>query len=580
MQRTLTRTTLKLGAIADRVARRRLLLQFSFGIVAFVLGFWGWTIKTPPSDWNDWANNFFRTIQLITLHFPTEFDGHLPWQLQLGRLAVPLIAFVASLNVVLGAITRPVRLALLPTVADHVVFVGAPKLTDGATARLIGEGHHLVFVHPQIEGSRLDVLEGLGVTVVAMDPLQTPILADLNLAAARAVFVATGNDVDNANLSVMIAEQVKGRSASRARLVLAVEFEREDLARELIRVVDDTGKAAPIRFVRLSPDREGLELELQSHAPTFSARRRDDVAHVLFVGLVGSWEQSLSRLIVALQDRPDETPLVTMVLDPSEEERFKNWRSERPDLGVVVRFDVVAKGFELLPVPMFSGEKMGGRFPPQLMIVMREDAEGLATAFAARHADSGIPRDIPVLLRQSREDRLLRLISGGPDAQQRGEGPLVPFGGLLRDESVRRLLDRAGDRTAIALHAAYLREAGGSGIDKRTVLEEWETLPETFREANRSSAAHVRVFLSAIGKSPASFVAADSRSLTADEWLRLAKIEHRRWCADRIDRGWRQGAVRDDAERIHPCIVEWDLLSQLERAKDGNAVRTLLALPP
>jgi len=576
MRRALTRTTLRLGTLADRVARRRLMLQTAAGTIAFLLGFWGWTLKSPPEDWNGWANDFFRTVQLITLHFPTEFDGALPWQLQVGRLAVPLVAFFASLNVVLGALTRPVRLALLPFVRNHVVFFGAPKLTDAATAKLIAEGHHLVFVHPGIDGARLDVLEGIGITVVATDPLQTPILADLNLASARAVFVSTGNDVDNANLAMMIADHAGRRDDLAERLVLAVEFEREDLAAELVAVVDDTAKGTGIRFYRLAPDREGLSLELRVHAPAFAPGRGAVSAHALVVGLVGSWEQALSRLLVALQDRPDDVPIVSLILDPAERDRFEAWRRARSDLALVARFEVLPRGAGLLHDPQAAPWRAD--IPaPQIVVVMREDAEGLATALALRHSDCGIPAATPILVRQSREDHILDQLSKRVSKDD-ATAPLVPFGGLLRDAGVSNLLDRVGDRAAIALHARYLEGAENLGVSSPRVLETWEALPETYRDANRCSAEHLPVLLAATGREPATFDPAAFAAISDEEWGRLARIEHKRWCADRIDRGWRHGVLRDDAARRHPCLVDWSELSATDREKDVNAVRTLLAL--
>jgi hypothetical protein len=576
MQRALTRTTLKLGSLAERVARRQAILIGLAGAIAFALGFYGWMLKSPPDDWSGWASNFFRTVQLITLHFPTEFDVALPWQLQVGRLAVPLIAFLGSLKVVVGTITRPIRRALLPLVRDHIVFFGDPKLADAAMASLIGRDHHLVFVHSAIGEARLEVLEGLGGTVVTADPLQMPILDDLNLDRARAVFVSTGDDVDNADLAMMVVERCADRDPAADRLILAVEFTRDDLAGELVAVVDDAAKRRGVRFCRLSPDREGLTVELMRHAPAFSPLRRSDRAHVLVVGLYGGWEQALSRLVVALQDRPEETPIVSLVLDPQEREAVRAWCAARPDLPLVVAFETLAKGSG----PLAGSEELDAwrrRTPtPQLVVVMRPDAEGLATVLALRRSDVPIPPTVPILVRRSREDHLL-----GPLSDARAEAavaPMVPFGGRLHRESVERLLDRAGEAAAIALHAHYLGEAGVLGVTSPAVLESWEALAEAYRDANRSAVAHVPTLLAAIGRDVGSFDTAAFAAVTPDEWDRLARIEHRRWCADRIDGGWRHAPVRDDRRRLHPCLVTWQALSEADRDKDRHAVRVVLSL--
>lgn len=58
----------------------------------------------------------------------------------------------------------------------------------------------------------------------------------------------------------------------------------------------------------------------------------------------------------------------------------------------------------------------------------------------------------------------------------------------------------------------------------------------------------------------------------------MAKVEHRRWMADRIERGWRFGQTRDDRLMFHPDLVPYEALSDNGREKDRNAVRTLAHL--
>jgi hypothetical protein len=46
--------------------------------------------------------------------------------------------------------------------------------------------------------------------------------------------------------------------------------------------------------------------------------------------------------------------------------------------------------------------------------------------------------------------------------------------------------------------------------------------------------------------------------------------------ADRIDRGWRYGEVRDDRQMLHPDLIPFDRLSESNKEKDRNSVRILL----
>lgn len=576
MERVLTKASGRIGRAAEAAGRRRLAYQAIAGALAFGLGLWGWLLKDPPHDANGVLNDLFRTVQLITLHFPTEFDGTLPWQLQIGRLAVPLVAFAASFHVVLGAITRPVRLAMLPMISDHVIFFGTPRLSDAATNRLVSRGHRLVFVHPALETDRVDVLEGLGVTVVTADPFLPSVLDDLGVASARAVFVATGNDVDDANLAILVVEAMATRRRGGPAPIVAVEFERDDLADELVATVDASARHHAVRFHRLSPDREGLSIEVTKGVAAAAGTGGGPV-HALVVGLAGGWRQVLSRLLVALQARPDDAPVVTLLLADAEAALFAEWRAARPDLPLIADVRVLPRAGGLLGAPETRSDWRAATPPPAIVVVMREDAAGLATALALRHdRDDLRTAGTVVLVRQSREDRILSRLSG--EGAAAGDPPIA-FGGLLREETIERLLDPASERRAVALHAHYLSRSEIEGWSPSRAVAAWEALPENLRDANRAAADHVPILLAAIGRKAATWTPADAATLSDAEWAVLARIEHRRWAADRIDRGWRFGATRDDAARRHPCLVPWEALDETERRKDLESVRTLLSLP-
>jgi hypothetical protein len=53
----------------------------------------------------------------------------------------------------------------------------------------------------------------------------------------------------------------------------------------------------------------------------------------------------------------------------------------------------------------------------------------------------------------------------------------------------------------------------------------------------------------------------------------LAKAEHEGWMAQRVGTGWRYGAVRDNAQKLHPSIVAYGDLPEPEKEKDRVAVR-------
>lgn len=53
----------------------------------------------------------------------------------------------------------------------------------------------------------------------------------------------------------------------------------------------------------------------------------------------------------------------------------------------------------------------------------------------------------------------------------------------------------------------------------------------------------------------------------------LARLEHERWCRERLAAGWIAGAPRDDERRIHPDLVPYDELSEQSREYDRVGAR-------
>jgi len=55
----------------------------------------------------------------------------------------------------------------------------------------------------------------------------------------------------------------------------------------------------------------------------------------------------------------------------------------------------------------------------------------------------------------------------------------------------------------------------------------------------------------------------------------LARMEHDRWCRERVDDGWRHGSQRDNDKRIHPMLVPWTDMPDDMKEYDRDSVRHL-----
>ena len=58
----------------------------------------------------------------------------------------------------------------------------------------------------------------------------------------------------------------------------------------------------------------------------------------------------------------------------------------------------------------------------------------------------------------------------------------------------------------------------------------------------------------------------------------LAKNTHEVWSAGRIADGWSYGETRNDEKKLHPCLIEYEKLSEEEKDYDRRTALETLKL--
>jgi hypothetical protein len=135
------------------------------------------------------------------------------------------------------------------------------------------------------------------------------------------------------------------------------------------------------------------------------------------------------------------------------------------------------------------------------------------------------------------------------------------------------------ERLARAVHEDYVqaRLAEGDHPADDPSLVSWDRLPKTLKASNRSQAEDIETKLHTIGcvLVPMHGVAATSFEFTPDEIEALARMEHDRWVAERLQSGWQFGPVRDVRAKRSPYLVPWEQLSEKIRDLDRETVHRL-----
>jgi hypothetical protein len=145
----------------------------------------------------------------------------------------------------------------------------------------------------------------------------------------------------------------------------------------------------------------------------------------------------------------------------------------------------------------------------------------------------------------------------------------------------------AWERAARLIHDRYVAE-----IENRSAATlPWDQLSEFYRGSNRRQVQNALWMVEKIGghtwntfgHEPVSVSTATLRGLGPLERLRvmgfdedtaiaMARCEHKDWCRYYRAAGWKYGPVRDDTNKIHDKLEEWEAI-----AADGDLLSTALS---
>ena len=141
---------------------------------------------------------------------------------------------------------------------------------------------------------------------------------------------------------------------------------------------------------------------------------------------------------------------------------------------------------------------------------------------------------------------------------------IIPFGSFSILNTTQIIFDEELDQKAINIHNYYrsLYE-----------MEPWEELSLFKKNSNRMQAEHINIKLRGIGWNQKSFKDYDKfleqNSELVKKWSR---IEHLRWNAFHYINGWEYSEQRNDAKKLHNCLVDFEKLSPEDQKKDEPAL--------
>jgi serine phosphatase RsbU (regulator of sigma subunit) len=168
---------------------------------------------------------------------------------------------------------------------------------------------------------------------------------------------------------------------------------------------------------------------------------------------------------------------------------------------------------------------------------------------------------------------------------------------IIRPEEAAATSEKIVRKLARAIHSRYLQEMRkqnsqqkkslfpfgffNPGGSENQDLSDFDDLPEDIKYSNLDNAFHIPTKLLSAGyriRHVEKGFKPVALHLDTEEIETMARVEHIRWCWNKILNGWIYGKVKDERKKTHPSIIPYEELSESEREKDRELVRLIPAL--
>jgi TrkA-N domain/RyR domain len=565
-------------ATANEIGRSRRALEwsvvFSLAAGALVLGYLGFREAFPGYST---TALLYRSLQLFALEsgaLPSERSA--PWPLEIARILAPAVAAYAAIRAVILLFGE--QLAFLGRrflLRDHVVIVGLGAKGFSLAKSFRRLGARVVVIESDPTNEALAGCRERRIPVLVGDGTDRAFLRKARVPDARHLFVTAASNRTNISIAFSVASLP---FQHRARPLDAfVHLDDVALWRLLgAQVVAMEGRL-PFRMSFFNVHETAARALLERHPPFDELPGPEPRRpHLLIVGM-GRLAESLVLYAATMWQRgrpaAEEELRITLV-GPRAGERQRALEGRYPELTDICTLGAWAVDVEALRP---AATALSDRRPDfsAIYVCVDEEAEGLAAALALRSRTD--LRHAPIVLAVREEDAGVALALRGDTALV----PLEPFGVLTHGLDPDLLVHGTADILARAKHEHYLeseRERGVAPADNPSIVP-WVDLDESLRESNRLFADSIGAKLAAarcvVVPSPLVDPNDPPFRFSDTEVEELARAEHDRWCRDLRSQGWRWGATKDAAQKLHPSLVPWSELSEEDRDKDREPIRAL-----
>ncbi|GIM90315.1 RyR domain-containing protein [Paractinoplanes toevensis] len=512
----------------------------------------------------------YYSLQLFVLDAsPLQNAVGLPLLLQIARFAAPIVTVYLIILATQALILGSLQQARINVMRGHSILCGPHELTRRLAEQIRDEKGKVVVISPEPAKPHV---RGRALHMVG-DPRRPAVLARAGLHRAKEVITVGLDNVRNAEVAIAVdaVNQAKG-----TRVVCYAEAQDRGLFEAVIRqeVGSDGGRVDV--FSRHDRTAQGL----LDHVPP-----ADPGSPVLIIGYAGLGRMLVDRLMRYWSEAAGAADSLR-VLDRALSETDLKARHPDPQ----GRITVTAADHDpawLTTIDQLKVAAADGtmRVPERVYVCLDDDATAIAVGNVALRLLAGHESTVVVAVAHSsslgaaavrREVQTGTTIPAPSPVRELEKAKLVLVSVIRTVYAIAAIRTGTNETLARAIHDTYLERESKSPNPSPSAVA-WEDLRPYLQDSNREQAWDIAPKLALIGYTviPATGPITPP-VISADHADMLAEVEHRRWMAERMAKGWSYGEHFDRARKVHPDLVGWADLPEPRRKIDRDFV---LAIP-
>lgn len=544
----------------------------TLGVVSLTLGILGFlqyrtTGGKPLSIWD----SLYQSLQLFSMQVNFDADIAIPLSLQIARFLSPALAAYALAQAFMVVFKEQLELFKLVRTTNHFIVCGLGQKGLLLTKNLRKAGQQVVIIEQDSNNPHLELCRELGAIAVIGNARDGRVLLKAGVRQAKHLIAVCGEDATN----VEVAEQAEILMQNHTGNVLTCTIHLADpylwtILREREFAKEQT---SPIRVEMFNVYDTGARILLHS---TFGEHNTNQQPHLLIIGMGRLAEYLIihaAREWCLRNEKIDQKLKITIV-DPDAGDRLSNLKVRFPLLIQTCKFDLQEQSISWpkLHEVIFPLESDNQLPVTNTYICFEDSTFGLQTGFTLLQYLEDQDKELMISMTEDTGLATFLRETNSPEFKN------ISAFGLLENTCKLELLDD-GTHEALAriIHEDYVRREIKNKVENNPSMVKWEELPDELKESNRRQADHIGIKLAAIGCGikPWREYGKEKFSFKQEEIFKLAKMEHERWCEEKIMDGWKYGEKRDNVRKIHPDLVDWNILPDKEKDKDIETVKLI-----